>query len=119
MKKHIPVVVPYTPVRLSERLSAQQGGFLVPRDVTKPFMDNLNAMGGIDAGVLKLLIPNGHWLRGTILERLREMNIQRASLFPGLEGYAQSFRTMLLREPDYLRGARQALADRPKGEGES
>lgn len=112
-EKKIAVVVTYTPGRLSERMSAQQGTFLVPRDVTRPFMDNLKAMGELQ-GVVKILIPANTGMRGTILERLRAMNIQRASLFPGLEGFAQSFRTLLLQEPEELRARLRVVQGPPE-----
>jgi len=110
MEERLPCVVPYTPNRLSERMSAQQGTFLLPRDVTKPFMECLNTMPDVRQGVVKITIPADHATRGTILERLRAMNIQRASLFPGLEGFAQSFRTLLLEEPEHVRSMRDAKA---------
>jgi hypothetical protein len=38
-------VVPYEPERLSQRLSIQQGAFLVPRNLDLSFQENLAAMG--------------------------------------------------------------------------
>ena len=45
-------------------------------------------------------------LRGFILERLRLMNITRATLFPGLEGFAQSFQQLLVKETPEQQRAR-------------
>jgi hypothetical protein len=105
LDKHTPVVVPYVPIRLSERLSIQQGQFLVPRDVDRTFMENLATLGEpSENAVLKYVIPTAK--RARILERLRIMNMTRAQLFPGLDGYAQSFRQLLLREPEEERLAR-------------
>ena len=47
--------------------------------------------------------------QGRALERLRAMNITRATLFPGLEGLAQSFRQLLIHEPAEEKTARQEL----------
>lgn len=86
------VAVPLTPFRLNERLRTQRGTFLVPGDVTAPFMDNLCALGGYDEmqNVVKVVIP--YELHRCGLEQLYSMNISRHSLFPGLDGYAQSLR---------------------------
>jgi len=102
-----PMVLPFTPKRLSERLSVQQGSFLVPRSVDMSFMDNLKALGSPKAHVTKILISAEQ--RGRALAEMRLMNITRASLFPGLEGYAQSLRTALVSEPEQSRNIRLAL----------
>jgi hypothetical protein len=82
--------VPLTPFRQNERLRTQRGTFLVPGDVSVAFMDNLRALLDHDQpdNVLKIIIPRT--LRPTALARLYSMNISRTSLFPGLDGYAQS-----------------------------
>jgi hypothetical protein len=110
------VVVPFVPERLSERLSIQQGEFLVPLDVDRPFMENLSALEGADQHITKYII--GGSARGRILERLRIMNITRAQLFPGLDGFAQSFRQLLIEEPveaKLERLRRKAVMDALKG----
>ncbi len=106
LEQRLAVVVPYEPHKLTERLSVQQGAFLMPRDVEKSFMDNLTAVGKLSDGVVKLTIAARE--RPRILDELRKMNITRASLFPGLEGYAQSFRQMLFEESPEERRARLA-----------
>jgi hypothetical protein len=95
-KNVMKLVVPFTPERLSERLSIQQGEFLVPRDVDAPFLDNLAALGDASRHVVKYVIPVD--MHSRTLERLRIMNISRAQLFPGLDGFAQSFRQLLRTE---------------------
>jgi hypothetical protein len=104
-------VFPYIPDRVTGRLAIQQGLFLWPNDVEVPFMENLVAVvaGG---GVIKIVLPGGE-LRGQALEDLRYMNITRASLFPGLDGFATSLRTLLVRETPSLKGLRHAIAPRP------
>jgi hypothetical protein len=86
----------FEPERLSERMSAQQGVFIWPGDVNATVMDNVLALGHIERGVRKFTVPTSE--RGRALEQLRLMNITRTSLFPGLEGFAQSFRQALIRD---------------------
>jgi hypothetical protein len=91
-----PAVLPYEPEKISDRLSVQQGSFVVPWNVELSFMDNLSAVDALDA-VLKITVPSSV-VRGRALEQLRLMNITRASLFRGLDGFAQSFRQLLVKE---------------------
>jgi hypothetical protein len=82
--------LPVTPFRLNERLRTQRGTFVVPADVTAGFMDNLRQLPNYENAdsVVKLILPKA--LRTEALEQLYQMNISRPSLFPGLDGYAQS-----------------------------
>jgi len=100
-------VVPFVPDKLTERLSVQQGEFLFPRDVKATFGENLSAMGHSEGSVKKIVLSVR--LRGRALDELRRMNITRASLFPGLEGYAQSFRQLLVKETPEQKRLRLAL----------
>jgi hypothetical protein len=83
-------VVPINPFRLNERLRTQKGIFLAPCNVDASFMDNLSAMAGhkLQDNVVRYVIP------ASIAEDMRaflsEMGLSRRSLFPGLDGYAQS-----------------------------
>lgn len=81
---------PLSPFRQNERLRTQRGTFLVPGDVSASFMDNLLALPGHDQpiNIVKIVLPRD--LREIALEHLYSMNITRTSLFPGLDGYAQS-----------------------------
>ena len=82
--------LPANPFRLNERLRIQKGLFVVPGDLASSFMKNLQAMPNWESEnhLLKIVIPAG--LRRQALEKLFYMNISRTSLFPGLDGYAQS-----------------------------
>ncbi len=82
--------LPANPFRLNERLRIQKGLFVVPGNLATGFMENLQAMPNWESEdhLLKLIIPVG--LRRLALEKLFYMNISRTSLFPGLDGYAQS-----------------------------
>jgi hypothetical protein len=79
-----------SPYRMNERLRTQTGTFLVPGDVTCAFMDNLRSMPGHDdpKNMVKIVVPRE--MRQKAVESLHYMNISRTSLFPGLDGYAQS-----------------------------
>jgi len=89
------LVVLVDPLRLNERAVAQQGAFLL----------NLSPTGGLDLSLLKMLQdPNppdraplyrlrvAKEVRLDFLKNLNRMNINSASLFPGLEGFARSLR---------------------------
>ena len=100
--------MPYEPQKLSQRLSIQQGEFLAPRNIEASFIENLNALGAPAGNVMKYWIPFSQ--RGPILERLRLMNITREQLFPGMDGFAQSFRQILFRETEEQKREREIRA---------
>ena len=81
------------PYRLHERLAQQQALSLCPGDVTTDFEHNLRAVKGHDIreNVAKISII-GKNARKDILSKLYRVGINRAVLFPGLEGFAQSLR---------------------------
>jgi hypothetical protein len=81
---------PTNAFRLNQRLRIQKGVFLVPGNVNISFMENLRYLPDHDeAGcILKIIIPIEK--RTQALKELFSMNISRTSLFPGLDGYAQS-----------------------------
>lgn len=97
----------YEPKRLTERMASQQGTFLWPGNPDLTVMENLAACGDLAAGVRQIVIPTRQ--RGRALEQLRLMNITRTSLFPGLDGFAHSFRHMYVREPAKDRALRMAI----------
>ena len=77
-------------------------------EIDVPFADNMDALGDSGGHVLKYSIPCAQ--RGRILERLRLMNITREQLFPGLDGFAQSFQQFLFRETETERRTRESEA---------
>jgi len=83
-------VLVLSPFRLNERLRTQKATFLVPGDITTSFMENLLSMPGHGnrRKLVKIVVPAS--LRREAVEALHYMNITRTSLFPGLDGYAQS-----------------------------
>ena len=91
------LVVPLQPRKLNERITIQQGAFLCMGNVGSSFVQNL--VHGVSADraydhFIKVVFPNR--IRVEALPELRRMNITRASLFPGLDGLAQSLRTLLI-----------------------
>ena len=83
-------VFPLNAMRLNERSTIQRGVFLCAGNVTQGFEANLAKLPGFDKreNLRKLVIPGK--LRIEVLQKLHSMNINRASLFPGLEGFAAS-----------------------------
>lgn len=96
-----PFVFPLNPFRLNERLVIQQGDFLCPGDLRQTFEDNLAAVlpgakNGSDYKLFKYVVRFDVKARKEILQNLHRMNINRATLFPGLDGFAQSLKTLLI-----------------------
>ncbi|HOI73377.1 MAG TPA: FRG domain-containing protein [Syntrophales bacterium] len=93
-------VYPVNPIRFNDRLTNQQGVFLTPGDVRCTFKENLKAIPKSETIMVRVAISDSK--RSDILERLHRLGINRASLFPGLEGYARSLRTksLILRHLD-------------------
>jgi hypothetical protein len=80
------------PLHLNERLTTQQGVFLCPADLGSSFENNLKAMDGWNSkdNVRKLLLRLDQKKANTFAQKLKEMNISFAALFPGLDGFAKS-----------------------------
>jgi len=89
-------VLTVNPFRLNERLAYQRGVFLCPGDVSVSFEENLSIYGDkakLTRHLIKYTMPTGSDNENTIeaLEYLDTMNINRITLFPDLDGFAQSF----------------------------
>lgn len=100
------------PDKLNERISIQQGLFIVPFDITASFIENLAGTFDFDVNifddsnaifldpakilnsyaslpaVIKILLP--HNIHDDAMRDLKNMNITAATLFPGLEGFSRS-----------------------------
>lgn len=85
-------VSPENPFRLNRRLMIQQGAFLCPGDLSVSFIENLAAMNGWHdpQNIVKLRLEPKPCFREQAMEELYQMNVSRATLFPGLDGFAQS-----------------------------
>ena len=110
--KRMEYVVAVQPVRQNQRLAIQKGLFLFPCDIEKSFESNLCSTFGfsfsaldpqnarkmkpssidkevaIEASVIKINYPRA-WHAEAYLD-LYSMNLDAASLFPGLDGFARS-----------------------------
>jgi len=90
----LPCVYPVNPFRLNKRLSVQQGLFLMPGDITKPFAKNLTetfgSIGETKEHLGRVEIATQTQNRKEILKKLKDMNISNEALFPGLDGFARS-----------------------------
>jgi hypothetical protein len=89
-RPHVRACWPTNPFRLNGRLVIQRGAFVIPGDVRTSFMANLDALTMHRGGdhLLKIIIPNKEAQKAQ--RELFSMGISRASLFPGLDGFAQS-----------------------------
>jgi FRG domain len=101
-----------SPAKMHERLAIQQSIFLCPGDVTASFLENLRGMQGSAENVRPIVLDAGgdersrgeiqskrstrvKTPREEILLKLMRVGIDRSSLFPGLEGFAQSMRSRI------------------------
>lgn len=77
---------------LNERLTAHQGAFLCPGDISRPFVINLKAMSGwrLGCNVRKLRLCFAPKERRETVRTLKRMNVSSSVLFPGLDGFARS-----------------------------
>jgi hypothetical protein len=94
----IDVVCPMNPFSLNERLSIQQGVFLCPGNVLKPFEDNLFGLLSqytLKDKLKKLIFTENKRFRKEIFQHLHRMNINPATLYPGLQGFAMSMKSLL------------------------
>jgi len=94
---------PQNPFRLNERLTIQKGVFMVPGNVSLSFEKNLRTMGEWDRkeNIKKIIIPRA--FKKEALDILYDMNITRATLFPGLDGFAHSLKVSLPKRWEYSR----------------
>jgi hypothetical protein len=113
-KEERDLVLAVVPPRLNDRLAVQKGQFLLPCNLSKSFEYNLcktmllpfdsldssnatrltneNDQTSLIANsfIVKIILPIS--LQKEILIRLYRMNIDAASLFPGLDGFARSLK---------------------------
>jgi hypothetical protein len=100
----VAIVEPWQP---DTRQTAQQSVFVSPALLSHSFEENL-AASGIDTRTALQRIEILRRFRPGILAELRRMNVTSATLFPGLDGYARSFRTALV-APTHEERVRDAL----------
>jgi len=92
-----PFIVAVRPLRMNERLTIQQGIFLCPNNIKMSFVAILDSMlrdasrRGRKPWLYRLMFDT--CARFDILRELRKMNINYATLFSGLDGFAKSLKT--------------------------
>lgn len=85
---------PVNPFKLNERLYVQQGVFILPLDITRPFMKNLQAVAPSktsSAHFYKIVISLNHKFLCQCLSELQRKNINTETLYPGLDGFTNNF----------------------------
>jgi hypothetical protein len=80
---------------LNERLINQQGIFLVQGDIEKSFDENLRESVRDSKKLFRMAFVVEPEERKAILKELYKMNITNATLFPDLQGFAESLVTQL------------------------
>ena len=93
-----PFVYAENPAFLHERLIIQQGLFLCPGDVSKSFEENIKSLADwTDPDhILKFKFVLTKETHIEAIKELLSMNISYASLFPGLDGFAESYKQKIL-----------------------
>jgi hypothetical protein len=89
------LVIAVNSFRLNERHSIQQGVFLMPGDVSRSFEHNLTRHPNLVTKLRRFEIHISPKQRNGFLKYLNQMNINRASLFPGLAGFAESLKVRI------------------------
>ncbi|HYH16157.1 MAG TPA: hypothetical protein VD794_13100, partial [Flavisolibacter sp.] len=85
------LIFPVEPFRMNRRYSLQQSIFVSTGNSYEPFMMQLQFLQDkIEKAVIKIELPT--FLQKEVLRDLQKMNLNRASLFPDLDGYAASLR---------------------------
>lgn len=85
------LIFPVEPFRMNRRYSLQQSIFVSTGNSYEPFMKQLQFLqSDIQKAVIKIEMPVA--IQKSVLRDLQKMNINRASLFPDLDGYALSMK---------------------------
>jgi len=98
LNDNIPFLYCISPFQMNPRLTIQQGTFLIPLDITRSFMDNLNATITHSSEASKIckmkLKPKAFFIK-EIYYNLYRMNITSATLFHGLDGFAKHLKHLM------------------------
>jgi hypothetical protein len=98
------LIFPVEPFKMNRRYSIQQSIFVSTGNSKQPFMEQVEFLGDdIKKAMIRIEIPTGD--KKSVIRDLIKMNINRASLFPDLDGYALSLKMKY----ENLRSAEEAL----------
>lgn len=90
-ENNLNLVFPVEPFRMNRRYSLQQSIFVSTGTSQNAFMEQLNFLGEeLKKTVVKIEVPGNY--KKQALRELQQMNLNRASLFPDIDGYALSLR---------------------------
>ena len=98
------LVFPVEPFRMNRRYSLQQSVFISTGISEIPLMDQLQFLKeDLSKSVIKIEVPTDY--KNEVLRDLQKMNLNRASLFPDLDGYAASLRLRYnsMKSPDEIK----------------
>lgn len=84
------------PFRMSERATIQKSVHLIPGDLSISYEQNMMAHAKDTDGLTKICIEVNPASRKDFIFHLYRMNIDRSTLFPGLQGFAKSLQTRLV-----------------------
>ena len=110
------LIAPVNPLKMNEKLVRQQGLFLCASHVTEPFQGILEGMRGSEEN-LAVIRCSGGAERRRVLLKLYQAGISHATLFPGLEGFAESLRikTIMFQKMLKMRGTGARLGPNVTG----
>lgn len=84
-------IMPVEPFKMNKRYYLQQSIFISPGNSINPFMEQMDFLSDANhKPIIKFIISVD--LQKDVLTDLEKMNINRASLFPDLDGYARSLK---------------------------
>jgi hypothetical protein len=87
----ISCILPVEPFQMNRRYSLQQSIFVSPGNTVETFMEQLKFLEDeVKKVVVKIVMPSS--LKNEVLRDLQKMNINRASLFPDLDGYSNALK---------------------------
>ena len=85
------LIFPVEPFRMNRRYSLQQSIFVSTANSYEPFMTQLKFLEeNIEKAVVRIEMPTA--IQKEVIRDLLKMNIERASLFPDIDGYALSLK---------------------------
>ncbi|MGM0669436.1 MAG: FRG domain-containing protein [Gemmatimonadota bacterium] len=90
-----PLVFRLNPWKMNRRLILQQSVFMVPGDITRSFMENLQAVGNPEEFLVELPLATDRKFLKTATKELLSMNMTSSTLFPGLDGFARNLTALI------------------------